>query len=158
MATGPWFESFAKWCQRNPGHDVGLCVALTNPYDELKWRLISGRSLVPSLVNAEGFPWRTPMQLVSNASAAEVEQELHSQIIRARAAGVQLSHLSGYYGTIFARYDLAAVLVNAARKHWLPAGVVELRPDQVERFRREGLSHQRRDGSAGADLSTSQTG
>ena len=139
LATGPWFHDFADWARKNTDYDIGLNVALTNPHDNPRWRFVSGRSHVPSLVDADGFPWRTPIQLASTATAQEVDMEIHSQIIKARMAGIQLTHLSSYYGTAFTRADLTAVYLNASKKFWLPAPVVELTPEHIARFRQEGF-------------------
>ncbi len=139
VATAPWFEDFASWCRENPGHDVGLNFALTNPYDRLQWRLLSPAEDSSTLTNGDGFPWKNAFQLACSASAVDVEKELQAQIAAARQAGIPLSHLSGYYGTVFARTDLAAVLLRTSQKHWIPTPVVELTPAHLERFRQEGF-------------------
>jgi predicted glycoside hydrolase/deacetylase ChbG (UPF0249 family) len=139
VSTGPWFNDFAIWCRENPGHDVGLNFALTNPYDRIDWKLLSPEGSASSLVNGDGFPWKTVFQLACFAKPEDVERELHAQIARARAAGIPLSHLSGYYGTVFARTDLAAVLLRTSEKHWIPTPVVDLTPELIERFRQQGF-------------------
>ena len=138
VATGPWFPDIAAWCQKNPQHDVGLSVALTNPYPALRWRLLTSERGPTSLVNADGYPWQNVVQFVVNAEAEDVRRELDAQMMAARAAGFTPSHLSGYFGTAFSRQDLTAVFLAASQKYWIPAPVVELTPDLAERFRREG--------------------
>jgi hypothetical protein len=91
-----------------------------------------------TLVDADGFPWQTVMQLAVNADMDDVRRELEAQLLAARAAGCKPSHLSGYYGTVFCRPDLSAILLAAAQKHWIPAPVVELTPELIDRFRQEG--------------------
>ena len=103
VTTGPWFNDFAAWCRENPGHDVGLNFALTNPHDRLTWKLLASHDSTSSLVDGDGFPWKTVFQLACFATPEDVERELHAQIGRARTAGIPLTHLSGYYGTVFAR-------------------------------------------------------
>ena len=101
--------------------------------------MVSARSEIPSLVTAEGDPWRTVLQFSLNAKPEEVERELHAQILKARAAGIEISHLTGYHGSVFSRVDLAAAYLSTARKYWIPALVIVLTPEHVERFRREGF-------------------
>ena len=42
-------------------------------------------------------------------------------------------------GTIFTRPDLMDVYLNLAEKYWIPAVVVELTPEHIERFEQEGF-------------------
>lgn len=138
VVTGPWFDDFAAWCRQHPQHDVGLSIALTNPYEALSWRLLSSEQTPTTLVDADGYPWKNVMQLAVSADPEDVKRELDAQIARARAKGVTISHLSGYHGTFFCRADLAAVLLAASQKYWLPVPVVDLTPELIERFQRQG--------------------
>jgi chitin disaccharide deacetylase len=138
VATGPWFYDIAAWARQHPQHDVGLSVALTNPYSAMRWRLLTSEQGPTTLVNADGFPWQNVVQFVVSADAEDVRRELDAQVMAARAAGLVPSHISGYYGTALSRQDLTAVFLAASQKYWIPAPVVELTPELVERFRREG--------------------
>jgi predicted glycoside hydrolase/deacetylase ChbG (UPF0249 family) len=139
LTTGPWFNDFASWCRQHPRHDFGVSVALTNPYSAIQWSLMSPAFGPSTLVDADGNPWKTVVQLAASVTADDVKRELDAQIDAARKAGVPLSHIGGYYGTVFSRQDLAAVFLGAARKYWLPAPVVELTPELSEKFRRQGF-------------------
>lgn len=138
LPTGPWFDGFAKYCREHQVEDLGISIALTNPYKPLHWRFASGRTEVPSLVNQDGFPWRSAFQFAANATPEDVEKEIHAQIRQARAAGLQISHISGYHGTVYSRADTAKVFLKASQKYWLPCPVVELTPEDLVRFRQEG--------------------
>jgi hypothetical protein len=138
VVTGPWFHDVAAWCRAHPQYDVGLSIALTNPYPALRWRLMTSEQGPTTLVNADGFPWQNVTQLAVNADMEDVRRELDAQLLMARAAGFNPSHLSGYYGTCFCRTDLSAVFLAAAQKYWIPAPVVELTPELIDRFRRQG--------------------
>lgn len=138
IPTGPWFNDFVDQCKEHGVENVGISVALTNPYERLSWRLASSRTEVPSLVNQDGFPWRTVLQYAVNATPEDVEKEIHAQIQQARAAGLHITHMSAYHGTIYSRVDTAAVFLEASRKYWIPAPVVELTPEHLHRFRTQG--------------------
>ena len=138
VVTGPWVEEVAAWCRNCDDYDIGLSVALTNPYASLTWQLSTDDGQT-SLVDADGDPWKTVVQFAVSATAEDVKREIDAQINRARKAGVRLSHISGYFGTALSRPDLTAVFLGAAKKYWLPAPVVELTPELVERFRSEGF-------------------
>jgi hypothetical protein len=139
VATGPWFHSVAAWSRAHPQYDVGLSIALTNPYPALRWRLMTSELGPTSLVNADGYPWQSVVQLAVNADVEDVRRELDSQLLMARSAGLSPSHISGYYGTPFCRQDLAAVFLAAAQKYWIPAPVVDLTPELIDRFQRQGF-------------------
>lgn len=138
LPTGPWFNGFAKLCRDSQLEDVGISVALTNPYEPLHWRFASSRTEIPSLVNQDGFPWRNAFQFAANATPEDVRKEIHAQIQQARAAGIRISHISGYHGTVYSRADTAAVFLEASRKYWLPCPVVELDAADLARFRQQG--------------------
>jgi hypothetical protein len=79
------------------------------------------------------------MQAVMTAQVEDVEREFHAQLRRAREAGIRISHLSSCYGAVFARTDLAERFLRLSIKYWIPADVVELTPEHIERFRQEGF-------------------
>ncbi len=138
VVTGPWFEHFANWSKANPQYDVGISIALTNPYSSPSWRLMSSEYGPTTLVDAHGEPWKSVVQLVSHATANDVKSELDAQIMKARQAGMTPTHLTGFYGTVYSRVDLAAVFLGAAKKYWIPATVVELTPELTQHFREQG--------------------
>jgi len=135
----PWFEEFSAWGRQHSNHDVGLSVVLTNPFSAIHWSLLTGESGSRSLVDADGRPWQTIMQLAVNASAEEVQHELEAQLYRARAAGLKVTHLNSFHGVMFSRPDLIGVLLEASRRHWIPAPVVELSAEKLEEFRQKGF-------------------
>jgi len=139
LPTAPWFDDFAKFARQHPQYDIGVSMTLTAPYKDFRWRLLSGRKEVPTLVDADGDPWRRPMQFAAVASPEDIQKELHAQIAKARRAGIKISHLGSYDGACYMRPEFAEVFLNTAVKYWIPAEVIELTPDHIERFRREGF-------------------
>ncbi|MBJ42586.1 MAG: hypothetical protein CMJ80_04730 [Planctomycetaceae bacterium] len=139
VVPGPWFDDIARWSEQHQEKDFGVGIALINPYRAINWRLFSSEVQHTTLVDADGQPWRSVVQLVVSATADDVKREIDMQIHRAREAGVKLSHISGFHGTVFARPDIAAAYLGASRKYWLPAAVIELSRERIERFRREGF-------------------
>jgi hypothetical protein len=135
----PWFEDFAQWCQQHPEADVGVGLTMTSEWNAYRWQPVSARGQVPSLVNGQGYLPGSLLQFSLNASAEDVRREIESQIRKATAAGLRPSHLLPHLGALLARPDLAEIYLATARKHWIPAVMVELTPAQVEQFRQEGL-------------------
>jgi hypothetical protein len=139
MVPGPWFGDLAQWCKAHPDADIGLELTLNSEWDNYRWQPVAADALVPSLTDSDGFLWRRPVQTMVNASARDVERELRAQIARAKAAGVQPSHLTTHLGTLVTRPDLIEVYLRIARQEWIPAMIVELTPEQVERFAQMGF-------------------
>jgi chitin disaccharide deacetylase len=105
MAVGPWFPEAARLLRENPGLDVGLHLALTSEWENVKWRPLSA---APSLVEPSGFfhpmIWPGPSYGKDRAlheqpwKLDEIERELRAQIELTRREVPQLSHLSDHMG------------------------------------------------------------
>jgi len=134
-----WFDEFADWARANPGHDLGVCLTLNSANSLYRFRPLSDRADVPSLVDADGFLWPSLLQVSLQAEAGEVELELRRQIDRARAAGIQPSHLITHMGALLTRPDLTEVYLRLAREYWIPAVVPDLTPERIESIREKGF-------------------
>ena len=139
MVPAPWFIDFTKWTEAHPDADVGLELTLNSELPSYRWKPVASSGLVPSLVDADDFLWQLPLQTMVNATAADVERELRAQIDRARASGLQPSHLTTHLGTLVTRPDFMEVYLRIARQEWIPAMIVEVTPEQIERFRAQGF-------------------
>jgi predicted glycoside hydrolase/deacetylase ChbG (UPF0249 family) len=91
IVPGPWFPEAARLLKENPGLDVGVHLALTSEWDDVKWRPLT-QAL--SLVNSDGyfFPAVQPrpgyaagMSIKESAwKSDEVERELRAQLEMAK--------------------------------------------------------------------------
>lgn len=139
MAPCPWFGEVADWARRHPAQDVGLTLTFNSEWAHYRWRPIAPRSLVPSLVDRDGFLWRTETQFAVNANPKEVEHELRAQIDCALRAGLKPSHLNLHRGVLVMRHELAEIYLRLAREYWIPAVMIELTPERLQRFHEAGL-------------------
>lgn len=139
MAPCPWFHDAAKWCAAHPDADVGLDLTVNSEWENYRWRPVAADALVATLVGPDRFFWRSPTQTMVNATADEVERELIAQIECAKMNGLQPTHLTAHLGTLFTRPDLIEVYLRVARQQWIPAMVVEVTPQQLDRFQRQGF-------------------
>ena len=105
MPVTPWFSEAVIMLKENPGLDVGIHLALTSEWTNLKWRPLTH---APSLVDSNGyfFPmvWqqghfapKTSIQ-TSNWKIEEIEQELRAQIELALKHVPHISHMGGHMG------------------------------------------------------------
>ena len=138
MPTCPWFNEFAEWNRHHPGHEVGLSFVMNSEWSHYRWRPISPRSDVPSLVDSDGYLWKSVLQFSINARSEEVKREMEAQVQKATDAGVRPTHLVPHLGTLLSRPELAAAYLETAQKLWIPAVIIELTPRHVSEFRARG--------------------
>lgn len=101
MMPCPWMPEIAAYCREHPDADFGLHLTLTSEWKYYRWRPVSPITEVPGLLDKEGFMHREVEDVVAHAKPAEVEQELRAQIARARAFGIQPTHVDSHMGTLF---------------------------------------------------------
>jgi len=138
----PWFPEVARWAKQHPHADLGIHLALTSEWTDLRWGPVSGASKVPSLLDAQGyFPLDTP-DVDHNAKMPDVEYELRAQIDRAKSAGIPVTHLDmhmagmvssaelfGVYRSLRDQYQLP-FLLETSGTHGPPAGST-VRPEEI---------------------------
>jgi predicted glycoside hydrolase/deacetylase ChbG (UPF0249 family) len=104
IVPSPWFPEAVKMLEENPGIDVGVHLAITSEWSNIKWRPISD---CPSLKDRDGyfFPmiWPNknyPGQAVreQNWKLEDVEKEFRAQIEMAIKKIPRISHISGHMG------------------------------------------------------------
>ena len=116
----PWFPEVARWGKQHPEADLGIHLALTSEWTDLRWGPVSGVSRVPSLVDEHGyFPLDTP-DVDLHAKMPDVEYELHSQIDRAKNAGIQITHLDMHMAGMVSSADLFGVYRKLRDQYKLP--------------------------------------
>ncbi len=101
MMPTPWVPEIVRWISTDANHDAGLHLTLTAEWQDYRWGPVSGSS-TPGLIDGEGALWTTVAEVVTNASADEVEAEIRAQLARARKMGFEPTHLDSHMGTLFA--------------------------------------------------------
>ena len=91
IVPGPWFLEAARLLRENPGLDVGVHLAITSEWENVKWRpLTYARSIVdedgyffPTVAPRPGFP---PNRSIKEAAwkLDEIERELRAQLDAAK--------------------------------------------------------------------------
>lgn len=101
MVPCPWMPEIAAYCRSHPDADFGIHLTLTSEWKYYRWRPVANNSEVPGLIDKEGYLPRTVEEVVFKAKPAEVEKEVRAQIERARAFGIQPTHIDSHMGTLF---------------------------------------------------------
>lgn len=120
MVAAPWFGEVAAWAKAHRDADLGLHLTLNAEWETFRWGPVTPRNLVPSLVGPDGFFYNNVGDFVKHAKLDEVETEIRAQIDRAKALGLEPTHLDSHMHALYASPQLFAVLRKVARDYKLP--------------------------------------
>ena len=104
IVPSPWFPEAVKMLQQNPKVDVGIHLAITSEWDNVKWRPVSR---VKSLTEDDGYlyPFIWPNKnypgraiLDTKWTLEDVEKEFRAQIELALKKIPRITHISGHMG------------------------------------------------------------
>jgi len=132
IVPSPWFPEAVKLLNENPQIDVGVHIALTSEWDNVKYRPVS---CCPSLVNADGyfypFIWANknyPQQaLLEHAwNIADVEKELRAQIELAIKKIPRISHISAHMGCYGMSAEVSLLAKKLAKEYMIDIDPTEL--------------------------------
>lgn len=120
MVPTPWFKEVADYAKAHPDHDLGLHLTLNSEWATYRWGSVESSNRVASLVDSTGTFASLVEPFAKRAKIKEVERELRAQISRARAMGLEPTHLDSHMGALFATPQLFAVYAKVARDNRLP--------------------------------------
>ncbi len=125
MVPCPWLSEIAAYARANPQADLGLHLTLTSEWTSLRWGPVSSKDRVTSLLDKDGYFHLTETDAAANADPKQVELELTAQIERARALGIQPTHLDSHMGTLYQNKALFEVFLRVARSQKLPVRIAK---------------------------------
>src|SRR5262249_48123349 len=120
MVPCPWLPEIAEYARGHRDADLGLHLTLTSEWRSYRWGPVLGKERVASLLGQDGYLYLTEREAASHANAKEVEAEIRAQIDRARAFGINPTHLDSHMGTLYQNRDLFETLLRVARDNKLP--------------------------------------
>ena len=129
LAVGPWFLEAVKMLKENPGLDVGIHLALTSEWENVKWRPLTD---CPSLVDENGYffpmmwpndayPGQSVMENASKFDIEEIEKEFRAQIELALKNIPQITHISGHMMSTGYSPEVIAVVQKLSEEYGLPS-------------------------------------
>ncbi len=141
IVPSPWFPEAVEMLKAVPDLDVGIHLALTSEWDNVKWRPVSE---APSLRDADGYfypmihpnPNYPGRALTENDwKLVDIEREFRAQIEIARKHIPRLSHISGHMGCTGINDDVKALTKRLAVEY-----DIDIMPEEmgVMRARMEG--------------------
>ncbi|MBC7827214.1 MAG: polysaccharide deacetylase family protein [Chitinophagaceae bacterium] len=128
IVPSPWFPEAVQLLKQNPGVDVGIHLALTSEWDNVKWRPLSD---CPSLKDSNGYfyPMVYPNRnypgqaiLEHDFMIGDIEKEFRAQIEMALKQIPTISHVSSHMGCTNMREDVKALTKKLATEYKIPIG------------------------------------
>lgn len=125
IVPSPWFPEAVKMLKENPGVDVGIHIALTSEWDNVKWRPLTD---CKSLKDEDGyfFPMTYPNTNYPGKSISEnkpdlkdIEMEIRAQIEMAKKYLPNISHVSAHMGCNNINMETKNLVVRLAKEYGL---------------------------------------
>ncbi|MBX2871964.1 MAG: polysaccharide deacetylase family protein [Saprospiraceae bacterium] len=139
MMPCPNAQDFIEWAKEHPDEDVGLHLTLTSEWKTYRWPGITSAEDAPGLLDEEGKLWHEVIQVVQNASPAEVEKEIRAQVQQAIDWGYQPDHIDTHMGTLYGSHLFTAAYLKVAEEYEIPAMVLDFEnPVVVQGFKDAG--------------------
>lgn len=132
IVPSPWFPEAVRLLNENPRVDVGIHIAFTSEWDNVKYRPVSS---CPSLTDGDGYfyPMIWPNKnypgqaLTENKwTMADVEKELRAQIELAMRKIPRISHISGHMGCYDMNPEVKALAKKLAKEYKIDIDLKEL--------------------------------
>ena len=126
IVPSPWFPEAVKMLKENPGTDVGIHLALTSEWENIKWRPVSD---CKTLKDASGYFYpfisahpNYPGQSIKEHqwTLAEVEKEFRAQIELALKFIPNISHISAHMGCTDMTEDVRQLTNKLAKEYKIP--------------------------------------
>lgn len=121
MVPCPWFPEVARFAQAHPDVDLGIHLVLNSEWTSYRWGPVSRGTLVPTLLDVDGYLPMLEETVIRQASAGDVEHELRAQIEKAHSAGIRITHLDSHMETLLDTRDLLEVYARVVRSYQVPA-------------------------------------
>ena len=120
MVPCPWLPEIAAYARKHPDADLGLHLTLTSEWASYRWGSVLTRDRVPSLFDKFGYLYPTESEAAAHIDPKEAEAEIRAQVERARAFGIEPTHLDSHMGTLFQTKLLYEALLRVGRDYKLP--------------------------------------
>lgn len=123
IVPSPWFPEAVKMLAENPGVDVGIHLAITSEWDNVKWRPVAD---CPSLKDEDGYfyPMIWPNKNYPNGALLDhhfkiedIEKEFRAQIELALKKIPRISHVSGHMGCTNINEEVTRLTERLAKEY-----------------------------------------
>ncbi len=130
MVPCPWFMAATEICRQYPHADMGVHLTINSEWHNFRWSPISTADTASGMIDAEGYFYDNTKAVRENGNVHAVATELHAQIQRALAAGVDATHVDAHMGALLHSRFLG-IYVQAAQQHHVPAMMFRFSAEQM---------------------------
>ena len=126
IVPGPWFPEAVRLLKENPGLDVGVHLALTSEWENVKWRPLTH---APSIVDPDGyfFPIVQPRSGFAAGTSIkesgwkidEIERELRAQLDMAKRHIPQATYTWNHMGFTSLAPEVLSVVARLSKEYGL---------------------------------------
>jgi predicted glycoside hydrolase/deacetylase ChbG (UPF0249 family) len=120
MVPAPWFPEIAEYARARTEASFGLHLVHTSEWKGFKWGPVAGRSVVPGLVDPQGYFWPDIKSVYANATPEQAAVEARAQVRKALDAGIDVTHLDSHMGALQYAEPYFQVYRALAREFALP--------------------------------------
>jgi chitin disaccharide deacetylase len=132
IVPSPWFPEAVRLLKENPGFDVGIHLAITSEWDNVKWRPLTGcKSLVdedgyffPMIYPNKNYPGRAVLE--NKWTMADLEKEFRAQIELALRKIPGITHVSAHMGCTGLNHSSRAMVKRLVKEYGLDIDTEEL--------------------------------
>jgi predicted glycoside hydrolase/deacetylase ChbG (UPF0249 family) len=100
MTPCPWFNEIAEYARKNPEKDFGVHLTHTAEWKNYRWGPVSRSESAKSLIDKEGYLWKSIEEVYANSAPAAAKEEARAQIRKALDAGIPVTHIDSHMGTL----------------------------------------------------------
>lgn len=126
MMPCPNAVEMIAWAKSNPEKDIGLHLTLTSEWKTYRWGPVAPTTQVPTLLDPDGKLWHEVPDVVTHATAADVEKEIRAQIEKSIALGYRPDHIDTHMGTLYGHPDYVKAFFKVAEEYKIPANVIDI--------------------------------
>ena len=117
MVPCPCFQEAAEWARQHPEYDIGIHSTLISEWEGYRWGPVLKTEHGAGLIDDHGYFW--PRNSLLCASPERIHEEISAQIMLAKQAGVDPTHLDSHMLSV-ARHGYISAYIKAAREFGLP--------------------------------------
>lgn len=123
IVPSPWFPEAVRMLEAHPDADVGIHLAITSEWDNVKWRPLTD---CPGLTDEDGYfypmVWANenyPGQAIKDhpLNVDEIEKEFRAQIELALKKIPRISHISSHMGCTHVSAEVSAMTERLAKEY-----------------------------------------
>ena len=120
MVPCPWANEIAAYVKDHPGMDAGIHLTLTAEWNLYKWGGVTSSDQIASLLDKNGDFYASVEELAKVVKGDEASKELHAQIDKAIASGVNPTHIDTHMASVMATPELVKIYMDLSEEYHLP--------------------------------------